>query len=152
MQTGALGKVYQPGEAIVRQGEAGDCMYVIQEGQVAVLIQQDGQEVLLMVQGAGEFFGEMAIFDRQVRGATVRALGQARVLTVDRTNLLRRITEDPTLAFRLLQHMSAHVQILTDEIAWLTRDAQSRDVRSTAEADGHGQAKLEAEPSQPDLE
>ncbi|MBI2865066.1 MAG: cyclic nucleotide-binding domain-containing protein [Chloroflexi bacterium] len=34
MDTGELGKVYEDGEAIVRQGEEGDCVYVVQEGQV----------------------------------------------------------------------------------------------------------------------
>ena len=38
MTTGALGKLYADGEVIVRQGEAGDCMYVIQGGQVEVLL------------------------------------------------------------------------------------------------------------------
>lgn len=37
MDTGALGKIYQAGEAIVCQGDQGDCMFVIQEGRVAIL-------------------------------------------------------------------------------------------------------------------
>ncbi len=32
METGALGRVYQSGEVIVREGQVGDCMYAIQEG------------------------------------------------------------------------------------------------------------------------
>jgi CRP-like cAMP-binding protein len=40
VQIGALGKVYQDGEVIIRQGEAGDYMYVIQEGRVEVLVDQ----------------------------------------------------------------------------------------------------------------
>jgi CRP-like cAMP-binding protein len=40
-RTGGLGKVYQDGEAIVRQGEVGDCIYVIQEGQVEVVAEKD---------------------------------------------------------------------------------------------------------------
>jgi len=37
MAEGALGKVYQDGDVIIRQGDVGDCMYVIQEGQVEVV-------------------------------------------------------------------------------------------------------------------
>jgi len=116
-------------------------MYAIQEGQVAVLREQGGQEVLLMVRGPGEFFGEMAIFERQARSATVRALSQVRLLTVEKENLLRRITEDPTLAFRLLQHMSAHIRVLTEQIGWLIEDAALRHETSTIGPglDGHGQ-------------
>jgi CRP-like cAMP-binding protein len=145
--------VYQSGEIIVREGQVGDCMYAIQEGQVAVLREQGGQEVLLMVRGPGEFFGEMAIFERQARSATVRALSQARLLTVDKENLLRRITEDPTLAFRLLQHMSTHIRVLTEQIGWLIEDAAFRHETAIIGPgwDGHGQAELEARPGQAGL-
>jgi CRP-like cAMP-binding protein len=115
--TGALGKVYQEGEVIVRQGEVGDCMYVIQEGQVEVMLEKDGEEVRLAVRGEGEFFGEMAIFEREVRMATVRALGQARVLTIDKKNFLRRIHEDPSLAYRIVQTMSHRIRELSAEVA-----------------------------------
>ena len=154
MQTGALGRVYQAGEIIVRQGDAGDCMYAIQEGQVAVLKEQDGQEVLLMVRGPVEFIGEMAIFERQARSATVRALTQTRLLTVDKENLLRRITEDPTLAFRLLQHMSAHIRVLTEQIGWLVEDAALHREPSTfgPGLDGRGQAGLLVQPMRAALE
>jgi CRP-like cAMP-binding protein len=117
--TGALGKVYQDGEIIVRQGEVGDCMYVIQEGQVEVVLEKDGEEVRLAVRGEGEFFGEMAIFEREVRMATVRALGQARVLTIDKKNFLRRIHEDPSLAYRIVQTMSHRIRELSAEVAQL---------------------------------
>jgi CRP-like cAMP-binding protein len=117
--TGALGKVYQEGEVIVRQGEVGDCMYVIQEGQVEVVLEKDSGEVRLAVRGEGEFFGEMAIFEREVRMATVRALGQARVLTIDKKNFLRRIHEDPSLAYRIVQTMSRRIRELSAEVAQL---------------------------------
>jgi len=116
-RTGALGKVYQDGEVIVRQEEVGDCMYVIQEGQVEVVLEKGGKEVRLAVRGEGEFFGEMAIFEREVRMATVRALGQARVLTVDKRNFLRRIHKDPSLAYHLVQTMSHRIRELSAEVA-----------------------------------
>jgi CRP-like cAMP-binding protein len=96
METGALGKVYEDGQILIRQGEVGDCMYVIQKGQVAVFREKNGHEVGLAVLGEGEIFGEMAVFEREVRSATVRALGEVRALTVDKKNFLRRIQEDAT--------------------------------------------------------
>jgi CRP-like cAMP-binding protein len=116
MDTGALGKVYKDGEIIVRQGEVGDCMYVIQEGQVEVIAEESGEEIRLAVRGEGEFFGEMAIFDRDVRSATVRAMGQVRALTVDKKNFLRRIHEDPSLAFRIVETMSRRLRELQAEL------------------------------------
>ena len=116
MELGALGKTYEPGQTIIRQGEMGDCMYVIQEGLVEVVKEANGQNVRLAVLGKGEFFGEMAIFEEEARAATVRVLAPARILTIDRKNLLRRIQEDPSLAHRLVQVMSGRVRKLGEQI------------------------------------
>ena len=119
MKKGALGKVYQDGEVIIRQDEVGNCMYVIQEGKVEVLIKEDGKEIQLAVRGEGDFIGEMAIFDRDVRSATIRAVGQVRILTIDKKNFLRRIHEDPSLAFRIVETMSHRIRELSKENAHL---------------------------------
>ena len=116
MKSGALGKMYQDSEIIIRQGDTGDCMYVVQEGRVEVVVNQNHKEVRLALRGAGEFFGEMALFEHEVRMATVRALGGARVLTVDKRNFMRRIHEDPSLAFRLVQTMSHRLRDLSTEV------------------------------------
>ena len=116
MGTGDLGKVYSEGEVITRQGDVGDCMYVIQQGKVQVVVENDWVETLLRVANEGEFLGEMAIFDHEVRSATLRALGEARLLTIDKKNFLKRIHKDPSLAFRLVQTMSKRVRDLSDEV------------------------------------
>ena len=122
MDQGALGREYEDGEIIVREGDAGDSMFVIQEGQVEVLTEKDGQETRLRIAGEGEFLGEMAIFERIDRSATLRALGPVRVLTIDKKNFLRRVHEDPSLAFRIVKTMSARIRELSDEIARLKHE------------------------------
>jgi len=119
MKPSALGKTYGDGEPIARQDEVGECMYVIQQGQVEVVREQDGTEVQLATLGEGDFFGEMALFDRERRSATVRALGEARVLTVDKRTFLRRIHEDPSLAFRIVKGMSQRIRTLDAQVARL---------------------------------
>ncbi len=119
MESSSLGKIYRDNEMIIRQGEQGDCMYVIQEGVVEIVKETDRGNFQIALRRTGEFFGEMAIFEREVRSATVRALGQARVLTIDKRNFLRRINEDPALAFHLVQVMSARIRELSKEVARL---------------------------------
>jgi CRP/FNR family transcriptional regulator len=114
-----LGKNYEDGELIVKQGDSGDCMYVIQEGEVEVFVTRDGLEVPLAVRKRGDFFGEMAVFERETRSASVRARGPARVLTVDRRQLLSRIEDDPALAMRMIQSMSHRIRDLSVELARL---------------------------------
>ncbi len=120
--THALGRVYQDGEIIVRQGEVGDCMYVIQEGQVEVVADKDTEEVHLAVRSEGDIFGEMAIIDREVRSATVRALGPTRIMTIDKKNFLRRIHEDPSLAYRIVETMSRRIRVLNTKVIKLKGD------------------------------
>lgn len=119
MRRGALGSTYADGDVIVAQGDVGNCMYVIQSGTVEVVQAANGREQRLAVLEAGDFFGEMAIFEKQVRSTTVRALGEAKVMTVDKKTLLRRIREDPLLAVNLLQTMSKRVRDLNAEVARL---------------------------------
>jgi CRP-like cAMP-binding protein len=118
MVGGALGKVYSDREIIIKQGETGDSMYVVQGGRVEIL--QDsvkGEEQHLAFLDAGDFFGEMSVFEKEVRSATVRAAGEARVLKIDKKTLLTRIREDPLLAVNLLKTMSHRIRKLNEEIS-----------------------------------
>jgi CRP-like cAMP-binding protein len=118
MTRGALGKLYSDGEHIVSQGSTGNSMYVIQGGRVEVIQRSDsGTEQHLAYLEAGDFFGEMSVFEDEVRSATVRADGEARVLKIDKRTLLTRIREDPLLAVNLLKTMSHRIRDLNVEIA-----------------------------------
>lgn len=117
MDAGALGKTYNDGEVIVHQGDEGHCMFVIQSGKVEILHARDGDTVQLAIRGEGDFFGEMAVFEREKRMATVRAMGTVRVLTVDKKNLLRRFQEDPSLAFRIVETMSQRIRELSEKVS-----------------------------------
>ncbi len=70
----------EPGEEVVRQGEAGDAFYVIGDGQFDVL--EDGQVV--RTRGAGEHFGEIALLLDRPRMATVRAATPAHIYRLER--------------------------------------------------------------------
>lgn len=112
-----LGRPYADGEAIVNEGESGDCMFVVQTGHVTVTKEREGKEIVLGELGPGDFFGEMALFAPEVRSATVRASGEAVVLTVDKRTLLGRIQKDPTLALRMLDHLSSRLRELNHRFA-----------------------------------
>ena len=112
-----LGRQYAPGETICREGELGDCMYVVQAGEVVVSRKVGASERVVDRLGAGEIFGEMAIFSRQPRSATVRALGRAWVLPLDRRAALLRLHHDPSLAFRILQQRSERIRRLDEQLS-----------------------------------
>lgn len=115
VETEALGRLYKDGETIINEGEEGDCMYVIQSGKVEILKSEKGKMVHISELCKGEFFGEMALFDREMRSSSVRANGDVRILTVDKKTLLRRIQEDPSMAFRFFEKMSNRIRKLSDQ-------------------------------------
>lgn len=97
---------------------------------------ENDRPIFLAELGEGDFFGEMALFEREIRSTTVRARGEVRLITVDKRALLRRIQEDPSLAFRILEKMSSRIrednrQILrvksTDRRDWETRPDRQPD-------------------------
>ena len=113
----SLGKEYKDGEVIVRQGDIGNCMYVIQKGEVEAVAEADGKELRLRTMGPDEFFGEMALFEKEIRTATIRAIQPTRVLTIDKKNFLGGMHEDPSLTFRIVKTMSHRIRDLTDRLA-----------------------------------
>ena len=117
MSTAGMGKIYAKGQVVVKQGETGDCMFAIQSGHLEVLKEDGKDEVRVALLEQGDIFGEMAIFEREVRSATVRALDEARVLTVDKKTFLRRIQEDPSIALNLVRMMSQRIRRLSSEVA-----------------------------------
>ena len=121
-----LGKAYRDGDCIVKQGEPGDCMYVVQQGQIEVVREIPNGEVLLATLERGDVFGEMALFTKQPRSATVRARGKVRVLTIDKRTFLKRIHEDPSLAYTILQKMSQRIQALNNELLKLKTGIPSK--------------------------
>ncbi len=122
VKTRDLGKVYKDGEIIIKEGEEGDCLYVIQSGKVVVVQNRKGKEVCMREMEEGDFFGEMALFEREVRSSTVRAQGEARILTVDKKVFLRRIQEDPSMAFRIMEKMSSRIRKLSDQLSQVKSD------------------------------
>ena len=112
-----LGKTYKDGEVICEEGEEREDMFVIQSGEVTVTKNTQGGEVAIRTLKAGEIFGEMALFDKLPRSATVKALGEARILTVDKKGFIPRVSKDPSLAFNILKSMSQRVRKLTEELS-----------------------------------
>jgi CRP-like cAMP-binding protein len=112
-----LGKNYKSGEVIFRQGDTGNCMFVIQDGEVEAVAESDGREFRLRTMGPNDFFGEMALFEQATRTATIRTTKPTRILSIDKKNFLGGIHEDPSLAFRIVETMSHRIRDLTVRLA-----------------------------------
>lgn len=65
---------FEPGQAVFRQGDLGDRIYIILKGEADVVRETDGTETVLARLHAGEYFGEMALLNNTPRTATIRCV------------------------------------------------------------------------------
>jgi CRP-like cAMP-binding protein len=126
VSSAAFGRFYEDREIIARQGETADGLYVVQDGTVEMVAEDGATEVVLRSAGRNEILGEMAIFGGGVRSATLRSNGRSRVLTVDKRNFMRRMNEDPSLAFSMIEVMEHRVRELSREVVRLHVRAQAQ--------------------------
>lgn len=83
---------------IVKQGSPGDAMYLVLEGEVRVRMMIAGKESILVTLSAGEFFGEVALFDHGPRSADVIANADSLLLKISASGFQRLVNEAPDLA------------------------------------------------------
>ncbi|MEQ1852170.1 MAG: cyclic nucleotide-binding domain-containing protein [Chthoniobacteraceae bacterium] len=94
--------VHRAGDLIIRQGEVGECMYYIAQGTCSVLANRGGHHVELARLGPGEVFGELAIFDKAPRSATVQAVTDCVLVSVTGGLLNALATILPGAAYKFL--------------------------------------------------
>jgi small-conductance mechanosensitive channel len=117
-------KVFGPQEIIIREGDAGDTLFVVMRGRLRV--QQRGAEVGSL-QG-GEFFGEMSLLTGAVRKATVTAMEEAWLLEIGRDVLEPIIRQNPSIMDALSTVLAAREEVNTERVRAhdLRSEAQSR--------------------------
>ena len=87
---------------IVRQGDHGDAMFLLLEGEARVRLLIDGKESLLVNLGPGDFFGEVSLFDQGPRSADVIANSDAVLLKIGHEAFTRLSETAPELAAPIL--------------------------------------------------
>jgi len=108
-----------PGEKIVSQGDQGNTLYVVVQGEVSVVV--DGREVTIIQEG--EHFGELALVDSEPRSADIIAKGFGHLLCVDRDALREFCMLEPGLGNLLLWKLVATLgQRLRNTNQQLTRN------------------------------
>lgn len=96
------------GLPVVRQGEAGDSLFVIARGRVEVVVQPPGDEPerSLAVLGPGNYFGEMSLLTGEPRSATIRPLEETELLVLTKEAVRPLLLGDPAAAERLSQTLA----------------------------------------------
>jgi CRP-like cAMP-binding protein len=97
---------FRAGEEIVTEGHSSGPFFLLTDGDAVVLVRGDEKRKL----GPGDFFGEMALIDRQPRSATVRALGDVTALSISSWDFLTVLERNWPLAYGLMVELSRRVR------------------------------------------
>jgi len=119
------------GSVLFRQGDAGDAMYLIEDGRVRIYIRdEDDEEVTLAELAGGDFFGEMAILDSKPRSAYATVTADARLAVLSRDDFLSFVRKNPDVALTMLGAITKRLRE-TDE---LLRQRVSRNLNEEEDA------------------
>jgi NTE family protein len=97
---------YVKDEVVFVQGGLGNAMYLIESGQIVVVVQSGSEEQILSYLGPGSFVGEMALVLGELRTATARALIDADLLVLQKSDLDDLLMQYPTIALTFSRELS----------------------------------------------
>lgn len=107
-------KIFIAGRTIFRQGEFGNCAYIIQKGKVEISsINEDGKKVVLGVIGDNGIFGEMALIDEEPRMATAKALTATTTYIVSKESFNQKLENADPFLRALLQIFVKNIRELS---------------------------------------
>ena len=99
------------GDVLLRQGDAGDSLIILLEGQARVTVfTANGREIVLEYAGAGAVLGEIALLDGGDRTASVIAMGPVRYLLIGRIAFEALLAANHQIALRLMRELAARLR------------------------------------------
>jgi len=104
---------YAARERLIVEGEPGDSFFVIDRGEVEVARKLAGRDQTLARLADGQFFGEMALLTGEPRSATVTALSDADVFTIDKAGFFEVLVKNPEIAVDISAILSERQEALT---------------------------------------
>ena len=106
------------GEALFREGDTGDRLYVVLEGKIKLgRSSPDGRENLMAVLGPGQMFGELSLFDPGPRSLTATAVTDVTLTSLSHAELSRWLTGYPDVARNLLGQLASRLRRTNDVVA-----------------------------------
>lgn len=99
-----------PGQMVFRQDDVGDRMYIIVSGKVAIIRATTAGQATLATLEPMDFFGEMAVFDNDVRSATAKAIVPAVFLVVHRERLNQLMRDSEEIGLQFIRVLSSRLR------------------------------------------
>jgi CRP-like cAMP-binding protein len=114
----AVPRAFESGQVVFREGDASDTCYVVRSGRArAVREHSDGRTITLATFGPGDIFGELAMFEDELRSATVEAVQATSVVAVLGPDMRRLMVEHPEISIRLVVALGRRLRETNDRLA-----------------------------------
>lgn len=107
------------GTVLFEEGQPGDNMYVVQDGEVEIRRQVGETERVLAVLTPGEFFGEMAILNGRPRSATAVVRTDARLLVIEGRTFEAMLRARPEIALRIIKALATRLESANQHVELL---------------------------------
>ncbi len=105
---------------VINQDDETYTLYVILSGSVKVYISgEDGREVVLNHQTAGDYFGDLAMIDKQPRVASVMTTEPSKFMLISREDFMSCLSENPDIAINLIRPMTSRMRMLAKNVSSL---------------------------------
>lgn len=99
----AVPRTFEPGQVVFREGDSSDTCYIVRTGHArAIRSHGDGRTITLARFGPGDIFGELAMFEDELRSATVEAVEPTEVVALLGPDMRRLMVEHPGISQRLV--------------------------------------------------
>ncbi|MGA9313262.1 MAG: Crp/Fnr family transcriptional regulator [Solirubrobacteraceae bacterium] len=114
----AVPRSFEPGQIVFREGDASDTCYIVRSGRArAIREHADGRTITLATFGSGDIFGELAMFEDELRSATVEAVQHTSVVAVLGPDMRRLMVEHPEISIRLVVALGRRLRETNDRLA-----------------------------------
>jgi CRP-like cAMP-binding protein len=114
----AVPRTFEPGQIVFREDDASDTCYIVRSGRArAIREHADGRTITLATFGPGDIFGELAMFEDELRSATVEAVQSTSVVAVLGPDMRRLMVEHPEISIRLVVALGRRLRETNDRLA-----------------------------------
>jgi CRP/FNR family cyclic AMP-dependent transcriptional regulator len=113
-------KSYKKNTIVINQDDETYSLYVILSGSVKVFVSgEDGREAVLNHQQAGDYFGDLALIDKQPRVASVMTTEPSKFMIISREDFLACLSKNPEIAVNLIKPMTSRIRMLAKNVSSL---------------------------------
>ncbi len=107
---------FNPGDSLFKQGDDGDALYVIMEGEADVLVDTPGGQITVATMGKNDFVGDIAVLCDVPRTATVTATSKLTTMRITKDLFFQLVCQFPQIAIEIMRELAHRLVVTTRQL------------------------------------